>query len=126
MKLEMSPIKPNLWVIIAALCFIAWLGKGLYHMVAQVLEGFNENATQTETLKSVVQLLTLLVGFHFFMPIITALGGMGVKLLSEGEENKEPQMPVSAHEKTLEVISHNNSLNEVKDTLAKAKEQLEK
>ena len=125
MKLNMNPIKPNLWFVVAALVTLGFMSKALYQgaleIIPQVLgqpeavaaaegEDGNKGATlagdiaKGDVQGALIQLLLHIIGGQLLLPIIAGLVAMGVKLLDEKPEPAEGTVPKSTHERLVDKI----------------------
>ena len=106
---NMNPIKPNLMAVIAALLVMAWLCRGLYSNIIEVMGALQGAETRTDYLEATNTLLLHLLGGALFMPIITALATMGVKLLDEKPDR--PTVPADSHELLLRLLERERKLS---------------
>ena len=124
MKKVLELVKPNFVVVVVALCFMGYLVFELYDNIAEIFKGMAEAETTDKMWESMATLFGHLLVGSLIMPIVTGFVAMGIKLLDEKPENGQT-MPVTAHEKSMEMLAHNNALAEAAAKLQATKEKLE-
>ena len=119
MKLKgtMNPIKPNLLMVIVAMLIMAWIGYKIYENMFGALAALSgvvsDDAGQTVAAATgnvkdkMIQVLLHILAGTLILPIITVLGGMGIKLL---DEKPGRTVPAETHELLMNQIESKDAL----------------
>lgn len=99
----MMRLKPNLIIVIGALVALAFIGRDLYGSIIDAMSALTSAETPVASLEAMNTLLLHLLGATLLVPIVTTLGGMGIKLLDEKPEHQRT-VPAETHERLVDKI----------------------
>ena len=122
MKGFFTQVKTNLVFVLLALCFLAWLGRDIYHLIVEVVQSLNAAETRADFLEATNALLLHLLAGTLILPFITVVGGMGIRLLDEKPE-QHPTVPADTHDKAVDQLAA--ALNHRMDKTADALKRME-